>query len=171
MKIDQEFRAAVGALYCRAEQALKGRGAPLGLYAHKKQPEAPTCVIVDAEVDCSRALGEYLAARGLKVWTAPSGEEALRVIQRVQPALVLVDLMPVGIGECPLLAGIRKISPKSRIIVLTGWVPSHINSIVQWYQVDACCLKPVSVEAVQQIIGKTLNEPSLIMGNALTITH
>ncbi len=140
MKIDPEFRAAVAAL-CLS---------------------APTCVIVDAEVDGSRALGEYLAARGLRVWTAHSGEEALRVIQRVQPTLVLADLMPVGIGKCSLLASIRKLSPRSRIVILTGWVPSHINSIIQWYQVDACCLKPVSVEALQQVVGKTLNAPSLI---------
>lgn len=161
MRIDEEIQATVVALCLGAERALKRIEVSLGLPAHNEEDRAPTCVIVDAEVDGARALGEYLAARGLRVWVSPSGEEALRIIQRVQPALVLVDLKPAGMGGVPLLARIRRFSPRSRIVILTGWGAEYLDYFVREFRVDACCLKPASVETVQQIIGETLNSLSL----------
>lgn len=164
MKINEDFQAAVDAICRGAERALKNAGAPLGLLAHNEEDRVPTCVIVDAEVDGARALGEYLTARGLLVWTTPSGEEALRIIQRVQPALVMVDLKPIGIGGGSLLACIRRFSPRSRVVILTGWGAEYLDYFVREFRVDACCLKPASVDTVRQAIGKTLNMLSLIDG-------
>jgi DNA-binding response OmpR family regulator len=163
MKIDREFLAVAAALYHDAALALESVEALLGSVP-EENIGSKTCVIVDAEVDATEALAEYLVARGLQVWTTPSGEEALRVIRQVRPTLVLADLKPQGIGGIPLLARIRRFSPRSRIVILTGWGAEYLDYFIREFQVDACCLKPASVETVQQIIGEMLNEPSLING-------
>ncbi len=155
MKIDEGIQAVAADLYHDAVLALESVEALLGSVPDGNIG-SKTCVIVDAEVDATEALAEYLVARGIQVWTTPSGEEALRVIRQVRPTLVLVDLKPQGIGGTPLLARIRRYSPRSRIVILTGWGAEDLDYFTREFQVDACCLKPASVETVLQVIGETL---------------
>lgn len=162
MKIDEKFQSVVNALHAESRRAFEEIKASFGLHPDDDWSSEGTCVIIDAESEASEALAEYLAVRGIQVWTTPSGEEALRVIRQVRPALVLADLKPEGIGGLPLLARIRRFSPGSRIIILTGWTFPYIEPALREFQVDAFCLKPASVETVQRIIVKTLHEPSLI---------
>ncbi|GEM_PF-2512074 len=161
MKIDRKIQSVANALYHDAVLALEGVETLLGSVSDGNIG-SKTCVIVDAEVDATEALAEYLVARGIQVWTTPSGEEALRVIRQVRPTLVLADLKPQGIGGIPLLARIRRSSPRSRIVILTGWGAEYLDYFVQEFRVDACCLKPASVEMIQRIIGETFREASLI---------
>ena len=161
MKIDEGLQAVAAALYRDATLVLENIGDSLNPHVPDEGDRLPTCVIIDAESEASEALAEYLVARGIRVWTTPSGEEALRVIRQVRPTLVLVDLKPQGIGGTPLLARIRRFSPRSRIVILTGWGAEYLDYFVQEFRVDACCLKPASVETVQQIIGETLDSLSL----------
>ncbi len=161
MKIDQEIQAVAAALHRHAALTLKSMEDSLRPHVPDEGDRLPTCVIVDAELEASVALAEYLVARGIRVWTTPSGEEALRVIRQVRPTLVLADLKPQGMGGIPLLARIRRISPRSRIVILTGWGAEDLDYFIREFQVDACCLKPASVEMVQRIIGQALQELSL----------
>ena len=156
MKIDREIQAVAAALYHHAALALESMEA-LNPHVPDEGDQLPTCVIIDSELEAATALAEYLVARGIQVWTTPSGEEALRVIRQVRPALVLADLKPQGIGGVPLLARIRRFSPRSRIVILTGWGAEYLDYFVQEFRVDACCLKPASVETIQKIIGEMLN--------------
>jgi DNA-binding response OmpR family regulator len=162
MKIDEGIQAVAAVLYHDAALALESVEALLGSIP-KGNIGSKTCVIVDAEVDAAEALAEYLVARGIRVWTTSSGEEALRVIRQVRPTLVLADLKPQGIGGIPLLVRIRRFSPRSRIVILTGWGAEYLDDFVRTFQVDACCLKPATVATVQKIINETLAGMSLFM--------
>jgi len=156
MKIDQEIQPVANALFHHAALALKNLEESLNPPVFDEEDRLPTCVIIDAEQEASTALAEYLVARGIRVWTPSSGEEALRVVRQVRPSLVLADLKPQGIGGTPLLARIRRDSPRSRIVILTGWGAEYLDYFIREFQVDACCLKPASVETVLQVIGETL---------------
>lgn len=158
MKIDEGVQAVAADLYHQAVFALESTGDSLNPHVTDEEDRLPTCVIIDVESESSEALAEYLVARGIQVWTTPSGEEALRVIRQVRPALVLADLKPQGIGGIPLLARIRRFSPGSRIVILTGWGAEYLDYFIREFQVDACYLKPVSVGTVLQIVDKTLND-------------
>ncbi len=162
MKIDEGIQAVAAALYHHAALMLESMGDSLNPHVPDDGDRLPTCVIIDAELEASTALAEYLVAQGIQVWATPSGEEALRVIRQVRPALVLADLKPIGIGGTPLLARIRRFSPRSRIVILTGWGAEYLDYFIREFQVDACCLKPASLQTIQQIIGETLREPSLV---------
>ena len=165
MKINERYQAVADALYLAAARELESIEASFGLPVGNSGDKAPSCVIVDAEADASTALAECLAARGIKAWASPSGEEALGIIRQVRPALVLLDLKSEGISGLQLLARVRRVSPRSRIIILTGWTFPYIEAVTREFQVDAYYLKPVSVETVLQVVGKTLDDLSLI-GNS-----
>jgi len=55
-------------------------------------------LVVDDEIEIVRALRRSLTARGYKVFTASSGEEALEVTSRHRPDLVLLDLLLPGMS-------------------------------------------------------------------------
>ncbi len=153
MNFNASSQAVAGALHQSANQILQRIQTSLRHSSDKSRTLARTCVIIDSEVDASAALAACLGMqRGLKVWVATSGEEGLGIIRQVHPALVLVDLKPKGIGGQALLAYIRRLSPRSRIVILTGWTNEYLEAVVREFQVEAYCVKPIALEAVLEIV-------------------
>ena len=57
---------------------------------------APTILVVDDEADIRAMVSEFLMSEGYGVWPAKNGAEALAVLDRAWPSLVLLDMrMPV----------------------------------------------------------------------------
>ena len=54
---------------------------------------APPIVVVDDDPDAREMLSEYLAFCGFAVHQAQDGREAIDVAERIQPAVMLMDLM------------------------------------------------------------------------------
>ena len=63
----------------------------------------PFALIVDDEPSVRTVLQRFLEGRGLKVETAPGATEALEILHRQQPALMMVDLKMPGITGVQLL--------------------------------------------------------------------
>jgi len=80
----------------------------------------PTILIVDDEESVTRSL-----ARSLKdhftVLTANSGADALKIVERSDPAVVLTDQRMLGMSGVELLERIRAIKPKSVGILISGY--------------------------------------------------
>ena len=56
----------------------------------------PKLLIVDDNPDNVDITKEYLEARGYPVYVALTGDEALKIFEQVQPAIVLLDVMMPG---------------------------------------------------------------------------
>ncbi len=78
-------------------------------------------LVIDDDMGIRFALREMLARDGYHVETAASGEEALRRIDEESFDVVLVDLKLQGIGGMEVLAEVRRRSPDTSVIVLTGY--------------------------------------------------
>ncbi len=78
-------------------------------------------LVIDDDMGIRFALREMLARDGYHVETAASGEEALRRIDEEPFDVVLVDLKLRGIGGMEVLAEVRRRSPDTKVIVLTGY--------------------------------------------------
>lgn len=77
-------------------------------------------LLVDDEVDFRQATGKALERRGYIVNLASSGEEALVVLKKSLPDLVLLDLKMEGISGIDTLKQVRVFAPKLPVIILTG---------------------------------------------------
>lgn len=77
-------------------------------------------LLIDDEQEFTSALAERLDLRGIRASTASSGEEALRMIARDPPGVVILDMMMPGLSGEELLARIREIHPNVGVIFLTG---------------------------------------------------
>ncbi len=77
-------------------------------------------LLVDDEVDFTEALSERMEARGIKVDTASSGEEAIEKAGEQNFDAVVVDLLMPGMDGIETLDRLLKEKPDLQIILLTG---------------------------------------------------
>ncbi len=83
-------------------------------------------VIDDDAIVCQSCHG-ILAEDGHDVSVALTGEEALRKIENDHFDIALLDLRIPGSGGLSLLRAIRKASPQTKVVVITGY-PSIENA-------------------------------------------
>ena len=89
-------------------------------------PRAKILVVDDEPIVC-RSCQASLAPDGHEVSVALTGEEALRKIENDDFDIALVDLRVPGIGGMNLVRAIRKTSPRTEVVVITGY-PSIENA-------------------------------------------
>lgn len=84
------------------------------------QEERIKVLVVEDESPIRKFLSINLNREGFEVLEAASGEEALEIIRRVQPRVVVLDIMLPGIDGFEVCQSIRKNIPNIVIIMLTA---------------------------------------------------
>ena len=85
-----------------------------------------TVLVVDDEEVIRSFLGRLLRGEGFQVRTAASGAEALQVMAREMPDVVLLDLRMPGMDGAALLRRIRELHGDVPVVVITGYPDSHL---------------------------------------------
>ena len=85
--------------------------------------EAPTIVIIDDSAEVRSLIGARLRISGLLnvVADGADGTEAIRLAERHRPALLLLDTSMPGMDGLEALPGILAVSPKTRVVVYSGF--------------------------------------------------
>jgi len=81
----------------------------------------PTILVVDDERLMASTLAEILENAGYSADTANSGEEALAIIRRSRPDLVISDLKMSGMHGHQLQSEIQRICPDLPVIIITAF--------------------------------------------------
>jgi DNA-binding response OmpR family regulator len=120
-----------------------------------------TILIVDDETNIRLMLRTTLMTEGYHIFEAGDGREALNVIDREMPDLMILDLsMPVldGMGVLNELKGMRP-DKKPRVIVLTAY--GSISTAVKATRLGAMDFleKPISPDEVRESVAAVLAEP------------
>ncbi|MBW2029608.1 MAG: response regulator [Deltaproteobacteria bacterium] len=76
-------------------------------------------MVVDDDNNIRELLRKFLSRKGYEVITASDGEEALEKIAEC-PEIILLDIMMPKIHGLKVLNRIKKQSPKTEIIMMTG---------------------------------------------------
>lgn len=77
-------------------------------------------LLVDDEAGIRRVLGISLADIGYRVHTAKDGKQGFLSFKKIQPKIVLTDIKMPGMDGIELLMAIKKMSPDTQVIMLTG---------------------------------------------------
>jgi len=85
------------------------------------QEKAPTILCVDDSADFLRMVEVLLSRRGFRVLTATSGQRALKIFQRSNCGVVIVDYLMPGMKGGELAQRLRALRPKVPIILHTGY--------------------------------------------------
>jgi DNA-binding NtrC family response regulator len=77
-------------------------------------------IIVDDEVKYTKLIQSSLEIDEHETWTATSGEEALRLVQKINPHLVISDIAMPGMDGIQLLDKIRSLPDPPEVIMVTA---------------------------------------------------
>ena len=83
--------------------------------------EKKKIIVVDDEEIVRYSLLNILKEQGYDVDEVPSAEKALEVFREKKYHLVLTDLVLEGMGGLDLLENVKVVSPKTLVIVITGY--------------------------------------------------
>ncbi|MBW1887099.1 MAG: response regulator [Deltaproteobacteria bacterium] len=107
-------------------------------------------LLVDDEEEFVSTLAERLQLREIEAIVATDGNEALRVIDTDKPPVVVLDVMMPGIGGLDVLQQIKRRSPQTQVILLTG--RGSTKEGIEGMRMGAFdyLMKPVKIEGLIQ---------------------
>ena len=122
----------------------------------------PVILVVDDEETIRFCLQEALEVEGYKVHTEDNGENSLRLIQKMIPDLVILDLKMPGMNGLDLLREIKSYDQNILVILLTGH--ASVDSAVNAMKAGAFDYleKPFKMEHIKVVIEKALSTQSLM---------
>ncbi|RPH40421.1 MAG: response regulator [Desulfobulbaceae bacterium] len=120
-------------------------------------------LLVDDETDFLSTLAERLEARGLKVSTATSGEDAVANADKVGFDLIVLDLAMPGIDGLETLKRIKAKQPDAEIIMLTG--QGSIKTSIEAMKLGAedFLQKPVNITELMDKISEAKDKRMLVL--------
>jgi len=129
---------------------LKGKPGMEKLGAGMKLGHDKTVLVVDDE-DVIRDFFSR-ALTGYKVLTASSGEEALNIIKKDKPDLVLLDIKMPGIDGIETLRKIKEIDSRIVVIMLSAFSTLETNITAARLGAYTSIAKPFDLEEMQAVI-------------------
>jgi CheY-like chemotaxis protein len=127
-----------------------------------EQSKPKTILIVDDDEAVRQAIAEVVQLYGWQVLEASNGIHGLRVFRKNLPDIVLTGVVMAGLDGFQLTAGIKSISPKAPIIMMTAFCASKLRQKAQDVGASAFLRKPFEPEellvALRRFLGSSASE-------------
>ncbi|MDD2388322.1 MAG: response regulator [Desulfobacterales bacterium] len=109
-------------------------------------------LIIDDETPTLTMFRFLLSAYGYTVLTAENGEAGIALFEQERPPLVLTDIKMPGMDGIEVLKRIKKIEPKTEVIVITGH--GDMDLAIKALNLDATDFinKPIQRQALNQAL-------------------
>ena len=113
-------------------------------------------LVVDDETDICDFVKTFFKDRGFHVFTALNGEEALSVVKKERPDLVLLDIKMKGMDGLAALKHIKELDRSIKIIMVTALEDQ--DKMREAYKLGACdyITKPLILDYLEQAVLKNL---------------
>ena len=133
----------------------------------KAYPMAAKCtiLIVDDEQVVRDSLSAWFAEDGYPVHTAPSAQEALRLMGEVPFDILLIDIKMPGMDGLELQRTAREVAPQAVIIIMTAY--ASVDTAVRALKEGAYdyVTKPFDPDDLEHVIRKALERQNLVREN------
>lgn len=122
-------------------------------------------LIVDDEPNYLIVLSELLRDEGFEVFTAPDGNEALKIVKEVDLDMVISDMQMPGMDGMALLAEIKKLDDDLPVLIITAY--AEVDKAVKAMQAGAFSYlsKPFSNDELIVSINIAVSHRSLLKEN------
>ena len=120
-------------------------------------------LLVDDEKEFLEVMSERMKARGMKVTTTESADQALSIIEKESFDAIVMDFQMPGMDGMDALKAIKNKKPELQIILLTGY--ATVEKTVEAMKVGATDFleKPADLEALAKKIKNAKAEKMLIV--------
>jgi CheY-like chemotaxis protein len=113
-----------------------------------------TVLVVDDEAGIREVARKILERAGLRVIEAEDGIQALRLLETIEPDLLLTDIRMPGMDGIALAQGVARRSPAMPILLMSGFINNSTRTILA--KADGFIQKPFSSNALVRIVFETL---------------
>lgn len=126
-------------------------------------PSAMHVLVVDDEASVRRVLAAMLEQADIPYKSAPSGEEALKSLQRETFDAVISDLQMPGMSGMDLLAQVRRQYPHLPFLMATGVDDIRVGIQAMHQGADDYLVKPLQMDAVTISLERAVHRKRLEM--------
>ena len=117
-----------------------------------------TILIVDDEPGIVEEIKDFFEDEGFRVYTADSGEDGIQCIENIHPDLAFIDIKLPDISGLRVLEAAKKSSPKTKTIVITGYVDQTLIDEAEKLGRDAFLQKPFNFEVLLGEVKRLLED-------------
>jgi PAS domain S-box-containing protein len=103
-------------------------------------------LIIDDDAEFTRTISDILAVEGFAPSAVTEGREALKMIELDAPAAAVIDLVLPDVSGLEILKEIRKLSPETECIILTGHASQQSAIEAVNLGAHSYWLKPIDTE-------------------------
>ena len=116
--------------------------------------QKPVCKIltVDDEMGIDSFFYEFFTARNYEVFSAQSGKEALEIVKKERPRIILLDINMRGMDGIETLAKIREIDKEAAVIMVTGVKDDDTINKALDLGANDYITKPLSLEYLDKVV-------------------
>ena len=114
-------------------------------------------LIVDDEAGIVQEIKEFLEEEGYEVYTADTAKAGIRLIEEIQPDVIMIDVKLPDASGTEVLRVCKEKSPKTKTIMVTGYVDQHVMDEAEMLGRDTFLQKPFDLLKIIDEINKLLN--------------
>ncbi len=112
----------------------------------------PKFLLVDDEKEFVQTLSERLLSRDMESAVAYDGEQALDMLQKNAPEVMVLDLMMPGINGIEVLRRVKRDHPEVEVIILTGHGSEYERTEAEELGAFAYLEKPVNIDHLAKVM-------------------
>ena len=115
-------------------------------------------LIVDDEIDVREFVANFFRKRNIDVIAASGGKEAIAIVEKAKPNLVLLDIAMPDMDGIETLKYIRQKDKDIKVIMVTGRSPEEEDAFqkCRLFGAMAYIHKPLELDALEKIVMKEL---------------
>src|SRR5260221_7866796 len=113
-------------------------------------------LLIDDETDVQYSFKRIFDSPEIELTTASSGEEALRLIPKVKPDLVIMDVRMGGMNGLETLRRIRQMDSKLLVILMTAYGTTQTAIEAMKLGAYDYLLKPFDVQKLKELVNNAL---------------
>ncbi len=130
--------------------------APVAVIVPREIGPMEKLLIIDDEVDIQRSFRRLLEGPNLEVQTAGSGEEALDLLPRLRPDLVIMDVRMAGMSGLETLRRIREADARLPVIMMTAYATTQTAIEAMKLGAYDYFVKPPDIPKLKELIAGAL---------------
>ena len=117
-------------------------------------------LVVDDEIEICEFLKLFFQERDFDVRTAYSGEEALKITEKMKPDIILLDIHMPGMDGIATLKAVKQKHPDIKVIMVTALETNEKIEEAVRLGADNYITKPLSLEYLEKEVQEKISNLS-----------
>ena len=125
--------------------------------------EKTSILIVDDDLGMSETLSDILGELGFKVAVANDGFKAIKMVNKDDYNMALIDIMMPGINGVEIFKEIKNIRPAMKVIMMTAYSVEDLVKEALKESAYGIIYKPLNIDDFLNIIEKIEKKPFILI--------